>query len=63
MKKNEKQKCICPFCEEELKIGCFEPVFCQKCKITFVECKTCGQIYNIEFDKCPNCGVRNDQGK
>jgi ribosomal protein L37E len=56
MKKEIKEKCICPFCEEELKLGCFEPIFCEHCKIVLIKCQNCGQLFNEKLEKCPTCG-------
>ncbi|MBU2567259.1 MAG: hypothetical protein KJ967_00600 [Elusimicrobia bacterium] len=54
----EKTKCKCPFCEHELKMNCFEPVFCQPCKIKFSVCGECGGLFNEELNSCPKCGAK-----
>jgi hypothetical protein len=56
MKKEIKEKCICPFCEDELKLACFEPIFCEHCKIVLIKCQNCGQLFNEKLGKCPTCG-------
>jgi len=49
------QKCKCPFCDSELLMKCFEPVFCKTCNIELILCVKCGKLYNIKFDRCPFC--------
>jgi hypothetical protein len=50
------KKCKCPFCDHELLMKCFEPVFCKTCKIVLVKCETCGKLHNKKFKECPHCG-------
>ncbi len=53
-------KCKCPFCEKELTLRCFEPIFCQPCQIEFVACKKCGHLFNEKLKECPKCGDKNE---
>ena len=53
--KTQTEKCKCPFCDNELKLNCFEPIFCEPCNIEFVICKKCGKLYNKKLKKCPEC--------
>ncbi|MDO8735109.1 MAG: hypothetical protein Q7K21_08140 [Elusimicrobiota bacterium] len=55
-----KEECKCPFCETELKSGCFEPVFCKPCNIKLIKCKKCVQVFNSDLKKCPKCGEKNE---
>lgn len=54
----KKEECKCPFCEPELKTGCFEPAFCSPCDVKFVECKNCGKSFDSKMGRCPVCGVK-----
>ena len=60
MKKENPAKCKCPFCEKELILKCFEPIFCKPCKIKFVVCKKCGQLFNEKLKECPKCEGKNE---
>jgi nitrogen fixation NifU-like protein len=55
-KKENPEVCKCPFCEEELMLSCFEPVFCKKCNIELKKCNNCGEFFNVKLEKCPKCG-------
>jgi len=57
------EKCKCPFCDSELLMKCFEPVFCTTCNIELISCPDCGKLYNIEFKNCPHCGAINKRSK
>lgn len=50
-----KTRCRCPFCDRELAMSCFEPVFCDGCKIELIVCPKCGKVYNKKMDRCPHC--------
>lgn len=54
--KEQEHKCKCPFCNNELMVCCSETVFCEPCKINFIRCKGCGQLFNANFERCPECG-------
>jgi len=51
----EQEKCLCPYCEEELAITTFP--YCKPCGIVFSRCLKC-QITVLDKDatNCPNCG-------
>jgi RNA polymerase subunit RPABC4/transcription elongation factor Spt4 len=53
--KYEAEKCHCPYCEKELKMSCFEPVFCNPCNIKLIKCKKCSELFNDRLKKCPKC--------
>lgn len=57
------EKCKCPFCDSELRMKCFEPVFCTTCNIELINCHSCGELFKIEFKKCPHCGAINKRSK
>lgn len=59
-KEKSSKKCKCPYCDSELRIGCFEPMFCKPCNIEFTVCKSCGGLYNKESVSCPKCKSKND---
>ncbi|HBU70522.1 MAG TPA: hypothetical protein DEE98_09110 [Elusimicrobia bacterium] len=59
MKKDKTQKCGCGFCEDELKMSCFEPVFCSPCEVEFIKCAKCEQSYSSKLEKCPKCGEKH----
>jgi hypothetical protein len=52
---NQKPKCKCPYCENELEMGCLEPPFCKPCDVKLVKCKKCGKMFNAKEPKCPVC--------
>ena len=55
-KSAKKERCFCPYCEEEL-IAAESPL-CQLCKVTFYRCSAC---HVVLLDKkatiCPECGA------
>ncbi|OGS20537.1 MAG: hypothetical protein A2252_09770 [Elusimicrobia bacterium RIFOXYA2_FULL_39_19] len=55
-KEKTKTKCKCPFCEHELEMKCFEPVFCEPCGTKYTVCERCNQVYKAELKSCPKCG-------
>lgn len=57
-KKYKTEKCHCPYCEEELKMSCFEPPFCVLCKIKFEKCKNCGAWSPAGTRFCGECGTK-----
>ena len=56
--KDEENKFKCPFCDEELISKPDKPIFCQPCKITFVECSECGKLFSDKLEVCPYCGTK-----
>ncbi|MFH1783818.1 MAG: hypothetical protein ABH868_02820 [bacterium] len=50
------RKCKCPYCEHELIFKCFEPCFCEPCKVELVTCLACDAVFNKKLKKCPQCG-------
>ena len=54
----ESKKCICPYCENELKLECLEPIFCKPCNIKLIICPNCGGLASETSDKCPHCGMK-----
>ncbi|MBU0952628.1 MAG: hypothetical protein KKH91_07400 [Elusimicrobia bacterium] len=59
----KKEKCKCPFCENELEMSCYEPVFCEPCRKKINICKKCGKTYNAELNVCPECKEKRCQAK
>ncbi|OGS28230.1 MAG: hypothetical protein A2297_02300 [Elusimicrobia bacterium RIFOXYB2_FULL_48_7] len=55
MNLKKKTQCKCPFCETELENSCFEPVFCEPCKIKYRICAKCNTVYKATDKKCPKC--------
>ena len=51
------EKCTCPYCENELEMGCFEPAFCSPCGVELVACAACGKRHSKKETKCPYCGA------
>lgn len=49
-----KNKCFCPYCEEELVIS--PPPYCQVCKVTLRYCTRCQIVVTREAAVCPQCG-------
>ncbi len=55
MKEKSEEKCVCPYCEEEIIIS-FNPV-CQPCNIVFPYCHKCElTVLDKEATHCPKCG-------
>ncbi|MCB4792876.1 MAG: hypothetical protein LHV68_13485 [Elusimicrobia bacterium] len=54
-KNNKKDSCECPYCENELEMKCFEPVFCVPCGKKFLKCPKCGKLFNEKEKTCPHC--------
>ncbi|MEO0123688.1 MAG: RNA-binding protein [candidate division WOR-3 bacterium] len=57
------EKCKCPFCDSELLMKCFEPIFCTNCNVELIICPECRKLFNIKFEKCPHCGKKNERRK
>lgn len=54
-KKAKEERCVCPYCEEEL-IGAYAE-FCQACGVTFRHCLKCEiTVFDKEATHCPKCG-------
>lgn len=54
-KKTKEQRCICPYCEEEL-VDASSPL-CQACEVVFVHCVKCQvTLLDREATNCPKCG-------
>ena len=51
----KERKCKCPFCDAELELSCFEPLFCKPCGVELVICKHCGTSYAKKLKECPSC--------
>lgn len=53
--KVEKERCLCPYCEEELIVATMP--FCRACGVVFRHCVRCG-VTVLEKDAriCPKCG-------
>jgi len=49
------EKCKCPYCDEELKLSCFEPPFCEPCGIEFTICPKCGHPVKTDEIKTHKC--------
>ena len=53
--KTKKERCVCPYCDEELIAAYAE--FCQTCGVVFRHCLRCEiTILDRETTHCPNCG-------
>jgi RNA polymerase subunit RPABC4/transcription elongation factor Spt4 len=54
-RKTEEERCLCPYCEEELVIA--GAPFCKECAVVFRSCIKC-QVTVLEKDakSCPKCG-------
>jgi len=61
-KKTEKQeKCLCPYCEEELVIASLP--YCRPCGIVFHRCLRCNiTVLDRKATKCPKCGEPLTEG-
>ncbi len=55
-RKKQKQKCICPFCENELRAS--ELPFCKKCNKKFISCPKCKKLIPENSENCPSCGEK-----
>lgn len=51
-------KCKCPYCDEELKLSCFGPAFCEPCKTEIILCRNCGEPINAAAKTGHKCGVK-----
>ncbi|MDP2767924.1 MAG: GAF domain-containing protein [Candidatus Methanoperedens sp.] len=54
MKKQNKNRCHCPFCNSLM-----ENDFCRLCQKKLVQCYKCGKLITEEMMKCPECGEEN----
>ena len=54
-KKAKEQRCICPYCEEELIVA--SSPLCQACRVVFLHCLKCQiTVLDREATNCPKCG-------
>ncbi len=61
-KKIEWERCLCPYCEEELVIASMP--FCQACGVVFRYCIKCGvTVLEKDAETCPWCGGRLERGE
>jgi len=65
MKKEKKtkkeEKCLCPYCEEEVVTSC---ALCHACGAVLSYCVSCQIIVpDKEATKCPQCGTPLKRGK
>ncbi|MDR2771854.1 MAG: hypothetical protein LBB93_00060 [Elusimicrobiota bacterium] len=62
-----KNKCSCPYCENELKHSCLSPSFCSPCHSqrnadkNIKVCPDCGAEYAAEYKQCPACKGQKDR--
>jgi hypothetical protein len=66
MKKEKKvkkeEKCLCPYCEEELVIASCP--FCEACGAVLSYCVSCQiTVPEKEATKCPECGASLRRGR
>ncbi len=60
MRKAEKVRHFCPYCDEEIAEASFP--YCQACGITVFYCPKCRKPVSRDNKVCPNCGAKI-QGK
>ena len=54
-KKVKEERCICPYCEEELIMANLP--YCRPCRIVFRQCIRCQiTVLDKEATNCPKCG-------
>ena len=51
----EKERCFCPFCEEEIKAADFP--WCRACGVIIVYCPKCQEPVSQDKRVCPHCGA------
>jgi predicted amidophosphoribosyltransferase len=54
-RKEEKERCFCPYCDVEIISADFP--FCQVCRITIFYCPECRRPLPRENRICPHCGA------
>lgn len=54
MKETVKVRCICPYCEEELRADEFP--FCRRCEVELKYCARCEMVVERDLERCPHCG-------
>jgi len=54
-KKTEKERSVCPYCEEEIVQASFP--YCQACKATLFYCPKCRKPLSRDNKVCPHCGA------
>ena len=53
--KREKERSVCPYCEEEIVQASFP--YCQACKVTVFYCPKCRKPLGRDNKVCPHCGT------
>ena len=54
-KKTEKERSVCPYCEEEIIQASFP--YCQACGVTVFYCPKCRKPLSRDSRVCPHCGA------
>ena len=61
-KKAREERCLCPYCEEELLV--LSAPFCQACGVIFRYCLKCQvTVLDKKATRCPECGGPLSSGR